>query len=149
MMIISFICFFVFVFWFSYFYIYIFSIFIVSENDENASDMASGSSYEEVKNAEIPLPCPGILLMFISVGHTSIYERFEVTNGVFRSRNSKKDRQYNSQKKRNKATKQWSMKSVHIKLFTDRTARTTLKTGNESKCSARIQLSCSSIYRKL
>jgi hypothetical protein len=35
--------------------------------------MASGSSYEEVKNAEIPLPCPGILLMFISVGHTSIY----------------------------------------------------------------------------
>jgi hypothetical protein len=50
--------------------------------------MASGSSYEEVKNAQIPLPCPGILLMFISGGHTSIYERFEVTNGVFRSRNS-------------------------------------------------------------
>jgi hypothetical protein len=39
--------------------------------------MASGSDFEEVKNAEIPLPCPGILLMFISVGHTSIYERFE------------------------------------------------------------------------
>ena len=87
--------------------------------------MASGSDFEEVKKAEIPLPCPGILLMFISVGHTSIYERFEVTNGVFRSRNSKKDRQYNSQKKRNKATKQWSMKSVHMKLFTDMTARTT------------------------
>ena len=87
--------------------------------------MASGSSYEEVKNAEIPLPCPGILLMFISGGHTSIYERFEVTNGVFRSLNSKKNRQYNSQKKRDKATKQWSMKSVHRKLFTDMTARTT------------------------
>ena len=109
--------------------------------------MASGSSYEEVKNAEISLPCPGILLMFISGGHTSIYERFEVTNGVFRSRNSQKDRQYNNQKKRDKATKQWSMKSVHRKLFTDMTARTTLKTGNESKCSARIQLSCYSIQQ--
>ena len=110
--------------------------------------MASGSSYEEVKNAEIPLPCPGILLMFISGGHASIYERLEVTNGVFRSRNSKMDRQYNSQKKRNKATKQWSMKSVHIKLFTDMTARTTLKTGNESKCSARIHSYLVTLYSK-
>jgi hypothetical protein len=56
--------------------------------------MASGSDFEEVKNAQIPLPCPGILLMFIGGGHASIYERFEVTNGVLRSRNSKKDRQY-------------------------------------------------------
>jgi len=38
---------------------------IVSENDENASDMAGGSGYEEVKIAAIPLPSPGILLMLV------------------------------------------------------------------------------------
>ena len=31
----------------------------------------------------------------------------QVTNGVFRSCNSKKDRQYNSHKKKNKATILW------------------------------------------
>ena len=73
MMIISFFCFFVFVFLFSrIFIIYIFSIFNVSENDENASDMACGSDFEEVKNDEIPLPSPGILLMLVHKSWTCI-----------------------------------------------------------------------------
>jgi hypothetical protein len=60
---------------------------------------------------------------------------------VIRSRNSKKNRQLNGQKKKGQKDKQRSTKHTH--KTKDRVTRTPLKTGGELGCSGRIGSSCS------
>jgi len=62
----------------------------------------------------------------------------EDTKGVTIIRKSKKDRQHNGQRKKNK---QWSSKYIH--KTKDRVTRIPLKTGSELRCSARVNSSCS------
>jgi hypothetical protein len=51
-------------------------------------------------------PSPGTICVILihENSYYSLYEEFEVTKGVIRIRQSKKDRQYNGQKKKNKMT---------------------------------------------
>ena len=65
-------------------------------------------------------------------------EEFEDTKGVIRIRNSKKERQHNGQKKKEK---QRSVKHTH--KTKDRLTRIPLKTGGELRCSRRVSSSCS------
>jgi len=48
-----------------------------------------------------------------------IQEEFEDTKGVIRIRKSKKNRQHNSQKKKNKGTNN-DLQNIHIKLKTEK-----------------------------
>ena len=69
---------------------------------------------------------------------TLLQEEFEDTKGIIRIRKSKKNRQHNSQKKKDK---QRFIKQTH--QTKDRVARTPLKIGGELRCSGRISSSCS------
>ena len=69
-----------------------------------------------------------------------MYEEFEDTKGAIRIRISKKNRQHNGQKKKDK-DKQGSTK--HAYTSKDRVTRTPLKTGGELRCSGRVDSSCS------
>ena len=64
------------------------------------------------------------LFMFMELWQLHI-EEFEDTKGVIRIRKSKKNRQYNGQKKRDKRTKR---STKHTSKTTDRVARTPLST---------------------
>ena len=71
------------------------------------------------------------------------------TNGIIRIRISKKDRQYNGQKKRTKGhtTMYKTLSTTHFSFMRqktkDRVTRAPLKTGNELRCSGRVSSSCS------
>jgi hypothetical protein len=69
-------------------------------------------------------------------------EEFEDTKGVIKIRKSKKDRQHNGQKKRNRRTNNDLQNTTH--KTKDRVTRTPLSTGCEIKCSGRVSSSCSS-----
>ena len=66
---------------------------------------------------------------------------FEDVKGIIGSRKSKKDRQHNAQKKKDKNT------NIDLQNFTqktkDRTIRTPLKTESELRSSGRVSSSCS------
>jgi len=64
-------------------------------------------------------------------------EEFEDTKGVIRLRVSKKNQQHNGQKKKDK---QRSTKHTH--KTKDRVTRTSLKTGDELRCSGKVRSSC-------
>ena len=66
-----------------------------------------------------------------------LYEEFEDTRGVIRSRKSKKNRQRNGQKDKQRSTK-------HTHKTKDRVTRTSLNTGGELGCSVRGRSSRSS-----
>jgi hypothetical protein len=59
--------------------------------------------------------------------HSICYEIFEDTKGVIRIRKSKKDRQHNGQKKKDKRTNNDLQNTTHKPK--DRATRTPLKTG--------------------
>jgi hypothetical protein len=61
--------------------------------------------------------------------------------GVMRIRQSKKDRQYNGQKKKDKRTNN-NLQNITRKT-TDRVTQTQLKTAGELRCSGRVSSSCS------
>ena len=67
-----------------------------------------------------------------------IWEQFEDTKGEIRNRISKKNRQYNAQKKKDK-----QRSTKHTYKTKDRVTRTPLKTGGELGCSGRVGSSCS------
>jgi hypothetical protein len=69
-------------------------------------------------------------------------EEFEDTKGVTIIRTSKKNRQHNDQKKKDKRRNN-DLQDIHIKQTKDRETRTTLKTGGELKCPGRVSSSCS------
>jgi hypothetical protein len=69
-------------------------------------------------------------------------EEFEDTKGVIKIRKSKKDRQHNGQKKRNRRTNNDLQNTTH--KTKDRVTRTPLSTGCEIRCSGRVSSSCSS-----
>ena len=69
-------------------------------------------------------------------------EEFEDTKGVIKIRKSKKDRQHNGHKKRNRRTNNDLQNTTH--KTKDRVTRTPLSTGCEIKCSGRVSSSCSS-----
>ena len=58
-------------------------------------------------------------------------EEFEDTKGIIRIRKSKKDRQHNGQKKKDKRTNNDPQNITH--KTTDRVTRTQLKTGGERR----------------
>jgi len=68
-------------------------------------------------------------------------EEFEDTKGVIRIRKSKKDRQYNGQKKQDERTNN-DLKNIAHKTK-DQVTRTPLKIGDVLRCSGRV---CSSCY---
>ena len=63
-------------------------------------------------------------------------EEFEDTKGLIRIRKSKKNRQHNDQKDKQRSTK-------HICKTKDRVNRTPIKPGGELRCSGRVSSSCS------
>jgi len=65
---------------------------------------------------------------------------FEDTKGVIISRKSKKDRQYNGQRKKDKRTNNDLQNVTHETK--DRATRTPLKTGGELRCSKKVCNSC-------
>jgi hypothetical protein len=67
-----------------------------------------------------------------------LQEEFEDTKGVLRIHKSKKDRQHNSQKKKDK-----QRPTKHTHKAKDRVTRIPLKTGGDLRCSGRIKKSCS------
>ena len=67
-----------------------------------------------------------------------ILREFEDTNVVIRINISKKDRQYNGQKKKDK-----QRSTKHTQTTKDRVTRTPLKTEGELRCSGRVSSSCS------
>ena len=67
-----------------------------------------------------------------------MYEEFEDTKGAIRIRISKKIRQHNGQKKKDK-----KRYIKHTHQTKDRVTRTPLKTGGELRCSGRISSSSS------
>jgi hypothetical protein len=68
-------------------------------------------------------------------------EEFEDTKGAIGIRISKKNRQHNGQKKKYKRTNN-NLQNITYKTK-DRVTRTTLKTGDELRCSGRVSSSCS------
>ena len=73
----------------------------------------------------------------LSLNHF-LLEEFEDIKGVIRIHKSRKNRQHNGQKKKDK---QWSTKHTH--KTKDRATRTPLKTRGELRCSGRVDSSCS------
>ena len=69
------------------------------------------------------------------------YEKFEDIKGVIRIRKSKKDRQYNSQRQKDKGTNN-DLQNITQKTK-DRATRTPLKIESELRCSRRASNSCS------
>ena len=69
------------------------------------------------------------------------YEEFEDTKGILRIRKSKKDRQHNGQKKKDKMTNNDLQNITHKPK--ERVTRTLLKTGGELRCSERVSTSSS------
>jgi len=65
-------------------------------------------------------------------------EEFEDTKEAIRIRISKKNRQHNGQKKKDK-----QRSTKHTYITKDRVTRTPQKTGGELRCSARVSSSCS------
>jgi hypothetical protein len=72
--------------------------------------------------------------------HDSDYdkEEFEDTKGTIRIHISKKNRQHNGQKKKDK-----QRSTKHTYKTKDRVTQTPLKTGSELRCSGRVSSSCS------
>jgi hypothetical protein len=68
--------------------------------------------------------------------YQTLKEEFEGTKGVIRIRISKKDRQHNGQKDKQRSTK-------HTYKTKDRVTQTPLKTGGELMCSGRVSSFCS------
>ena len=66
-----------------------------------------------------------------------LYKELEDTKGVIRIRISKKDRQHNGQKKKDK-----QRSTKHTQKTKDRVTRTPLKSGDELRCSGRVSSSC-------
>jgi hypothetical protein len=86
---------------------------------------------------------------FIVFGLTwsRLEEEFEDTKGVIRIPKSKKNRQHNGQKKKDKRCKQRYTK--HTYKTKDRTTRTPLKTRGEIMCSVRVNSSFSTSGTRL
>ena len=59
----------------------------------------------------------GLLLIYCKYCLVLLYEKFEETKGVIRSCKSKKDRQYNGQKKNDKKANEWSTKNYTEAIF--------------------------------
>ena len=64
-----------------------------------------------------------------------------IPKGEIRSRNSKRVKKYNGQKKKDKKTYNDLQNTTHITK--DAAIRTPLKTGDELKCTRRVSSSCS------
>ena len=69
-----------------------------------------------------------------------VFQKFEDTKGVTRSRTSKNDRQYNGQKKKDKGTNK-DLKNTKQKTKC-RVTQTPLKTRGVLRCSGRVSISC-------
>ena len=72
----------------------------------------------------------------IDIFIAGIQEEFEDTKEVVRIRKSKKDRQHNGQKQKDKRTNNDPQNITH--KTEDRATRTPLKTGGELRCSGRV-----------
>jgi len=70
--------------------------------------------------------------------HAGVQEEFEDTKGVIRIRISKKNRQHDGQKKKDKQRTR-----KHTYKTKDRVTRTPVKTGGELMCSGRVTSACS------
>ena len=70
----------------------------------------------------------------------TIHEEFVDTNGTIRIRISKKNRQNNDQKKKDK-----QQSTKHTYKTKDLVTRTPLETGAELRCSGRVSSSCSTV----
>ena len=72
-----------------------------------------------------------------------LYEGLEDTKGVIRIRKSKKNRQHNGQKKKDKRTNNDLICTKHTHITKDRVTRIPLKTGGERRCSGKVGGTCS------
>ena len=83
------------------------------------------------------------MVSFIS-GSLGVYEEFKDTKGVIRIHKSKRDRQYNDQKQKDK-----QRPINHTHKTKDRVTQTPLKTEGEPRCSGRVDMSIESkVYIK-